>query len=79
MSNDDDCAPDEANRTMAAWGEANLRASAERAEHDPWVREYHRVAAKVAETGNQSLFADYTRRFHASLAMLYPPETYAKW
>ena len=29
--------------------------------------------------GNESLFADYERRFLASLALLYPPETHAKW
>ena len=54
----------------------NARRSVEKAEHDP---EYRRVAAEVERTGDQSLFADYTRRFHAHLALLYPPETHAKW
>ena len=50
-----------------------------RAEHDPWKHEYRRVAAEVERTGNQSLFADFQRRFLMALALLYPPETHARW
>ena len=66
-------------RSLVRQFKRNARAAAERVKYDPWQREYHRVAAKVAETGNQSLYADYTRRFHAHLALLYPPGTHARW
>jgi hypothetical protein len=80
MSNDDDYAPDEeAGRALVEEFQNNARLSAERVKYDPWQREYRRVAAEVERTGNQSLFADFQRRFLMALALLYPPETHAKW
>jgi hypothetical protein len=66
-------------RSLLRQFKRNARNAAERIKYDPWQREYRRVKAKVERTGDQSLFADYTRRFHAHLALLYPPETHAKW
>jgi hypothetical protein len=44
MSNDDDYAPDEeAGRVLFEEFQNNARAAAERAEHDPWQREYRRA------------------------------------
>ena len=78
MSNDDDYAPDEEARLrLVEEFQNNMRLSAERAEHDPWVIEFRRVKAKVEATGNESLYADYQRRFLAHLALLYPPGSYA--
>jgi hypothetical protein len=80
MSNDNDYVPPDPGTSRAffeAMG-ANAAKAAERAESDPWILEFRRVKAKVERTGDQSLFADYERRFLASLALLYPPETRAK-
>ena len=80
MSNDDDYAPDEeAGRALFEEMQNNARRSVEKAEHDPWIHEYRRVAAEVERTGNQSLFADYERRFLGAMALLYPPETHVRW
>ena len=80
MSNEDDYAPDEgAGRALFEEFQNNARAAAERIKYDPWQREYRRVAAEVERTGNQSLFADFQRRFLMALALLYPPETHARW
>jgi hypothetical protein len=81
VSNDDEYVlPDpEASRAYFEAMGVNAAKAAEQSERNPWILEYRRVAAKVAETGDRSLFADYTRRFHASLAPLYPPETHSKW
>jgi hypothetical protein len=43
------------------------------------IHGYRRVAAEVERTGNQSLFADYERRFLGAMALLYPPETHVRW
>ena len=40
-----------------------MRADGASAKYDPWQHEYRRVAAEVERTGNQSLFADFQRRF----------------
>ena len=80
MNNDDDYAPDEeAGRALFEEFQNNARAAAERIKYDPWQREYRRVAAEVERTGNQSLFGDFQRRFLMALALLYPPETHARW
>jgi hypothetical protein len=41
----------------------NQRAFVERAERNPWIHEYRRVKAEVERTGDDSLFADFQRRF----------------
>ena len=66
-------------RSLLRQFKRNARNAAERIKYDPWQHEYRRVAAEVERTGNESLFADYERRFLASLALLYPPETHARW
>jgi hypothetical protein len=66
-------------RSLVRQFKRNARAAAEHVKYDPWQREYRRVKAKVERTGDQSLFADYQRRFLASLALLYPPETHTRW
>ena len=67
MSDDDEYVlPDpEASRAYFEAMGARAGRAAERSEHDPWILEYRRVAAEVKRTGNQSLFADYQRRFLA--------------
>jgi hypothetical protein len=81
MSDNDDYVLPDPEVSRAYFEEMGARAgrAAERSEHDPWILEYRRVAAEVKRTGNQSLFADYQRRFLASLALLYPPETHTRW
>jgi hypothetical protein len=39
------------------------RAFVERAERNPWIHEYRAVKAEVERTGDDSLFADFERRF----------------
>ena len=81
MSDDDEYVlPDpEASRAYFEAMGARAGRAAERSEHDPWILEYRRVAAEVERTGDQSFFADYQRRFLASLARLHPPETHTRW
>ena len=80
MSNDDDYASDEeAQLRLVEEFQNNMRLSVERSERDPWILEYRRVKAKVERTGDESWFADYERRRLAALALLYPPETHARW
>jgi hypothetical protein len=57
----------------------NARYNAERVKYDPWQHERRRVAAEVERTGNESLWADFERRFLAAQALLCPPETHARW
>ena len=42
---------------------ANARALAESAENNPWIHEYRRVKAEVERTGDETLYADFQRRF----------------
>jgi hypothetical protein len=81
MSNDDDYVLPDPEVSRAYFEEMGVNAAkaAERAEHNPWILEYRRVAAEVERTGKQSLFADYQRRYMQALALLYPPETHARW
>ena len=79
--NDDDeyVLPDpEASRAFFVQMGARAGRAAERSEHDPWIQEYRRVKAEVERTGNESLFADFQRRFLQAQALLYP-ETPARW
>jgi hypothetical protein len=41
----------------------NQRAFVRRAESNPWIHEYRAVKAEVERTGDDSLFADFERRF----------------
>lgn len=41
----------------------NVRAAVERIERNPWTHELRRVRAEVERTGDESLFADFERRF----------------
>jgi hypothetical protein len=41
----------------------NERAFVKRVGANPWTREYRRVKAEVERTGDDSLFADFQRRF----------------
>jgi hypothetical protein len=52
---------------------------ADRLRRRSMIHGYRRVAAEVERTGNQSLFADYERRFLGAMALLYPPETHVRW
>ena len=72
MSDVDDYTPDpEANRAMIAEFKDNMRLSAERAEHNPWIHECRRVRAEFERTGNESLWVDFERRFLQAQALLY--------
>ena len=73
MSDDDEYVLPDPEVSRAYFEETGARASraAERAEHDPWIHEYRRVAAEVARTGNHSLFVDFERRFLGAMALLY--------
>jgi hypothetical protein len=55
----------------AAELQRNGRRFAERAERNPWVHEYRRVKAEVDRTGDESLFADFQRRFKQAEALCY--------
>jgi hypothetical protein len=48
---------------MARHVRSNVRNFAEQAERNPWIHEYRRVKAEVERTGEDSLFADFQRRF----------------
>ena len=74
MSNDDDYAPDEEAGRACSKRCKTMRA--DRLRRRSMIHEYRRVAAEVERTGNQSLFADFQRRFLMALALLYPPETH---
>jgi hypothetical protein len=78
---DNDYIPPEPEASRAFFAEMGARAgkAAERSEHDPWQHEYRRVAAKVERAGDESLFADFQRRFLMSLALAYPPWTHTRW
>ena len=41
----------------------NVRATVERIESNPWVHELRRTRAEVERTGDDSLYADFQRRF----------------
>lgn len=45
----------------------NLRAFEKRVESNPWTFELRRVRAEVERTGDQSLYADFERRFLADM------------
>jgi hypothetical protein len=53
--------------TMARRALREDRAFAER-----WIHEYRRVTAEVERTGDETLFADFQRRFKMAEALRYP-------
>jgi hypothetical protein len=73
VRNDDDYVLPDPEVSRAYFEEMGARAgrAAERSEHDPWIQEYRRVKAEVERTGDQSLYADYERRFLQAQALLY--------
>ena len=66
-------------RSLLRQFKRNLRDLPKHVESNPWVHEYRRVKAEVDRTGNESLYADFQRRFLQAQALLYPPETHARW
>jgi hypothetical protein len=52
-----------AGEALFAEAERNAGLAAERIERNPWTHEYRRVRAEVERTGDESLFADFQRRF----------------
>ena len=79
MSNDDDYAPDEeAGRALFEEMQNNARRSVEKAEHDPCMN----IAAslpKLSGPATRAYSRIIQRRFLMALALLYPPETHARW
>jgi hypothetical protein len=56
---------------MARHVRSNVRNFAEQAERNPWIHEYRRVKAEVERTGEDSLYADFQRRFKKAEAERY--------
>jgi hypothetical protein len=50
-------------RALDALVRRNQLAFVEQMESNPWIHEYRRVKAEVERTGEDSLFADFQRRF----------------
>ena len=48
------------------------RAFVRRAEANPWIHEYRRVKAEAERTGDDSLFADFQRRFLEAMRRRFP-------
>ena len=47
--------------------------TAENIKRDPWIYEYRRVKAEVERTGDETLFADFQRRFKRAEAERWGP------
>jgi hypothetical protein len=58
-------------RAMLRHIRRNERAFVRRAETNPWIHEYRRVKAEAERTGDDSLFADFQRRFKRAEAERY--------
>ena len=64
--------PGPARDALIAEFERNMQAAAERIERNPWVHELRRVRAEVERTGDETLFADFQRRFKRALHERWP-------
>jgi hypothetical protein len=68
---DPDASPD-AQRAQLRWARRAQRRAVENIERNPWVHEYRRVRAEAERTGDETLYADFERRYLADLEARYP-------